>query len=169
MTAVDMAPGMEVEFADAWAVTVTMPVCMHCAMPFWLMVAMFMSETLHPPENGATKVTVAGDGGLLKVPMAANCTWPIAKFIPLAVPGVTVMDISMRFWFIMSVFVAPQPTIVSNAITTQVLHRCVLRREGLKGDSFDIVTSGICVKLPRVDDRALWPKRGGDPVPRFCG
>src|SRR5581483_6543153 len=91
------------------AVTVTVPVCMHCAMPFWLMVAMFISETCQLPEKGAIKVTCAGEGGLLKVPMAVNCTWPMAKFIPLAAAGATVMDMSMRFWFIIMLFVAPHP------------------------------------------------------------
>jgi len=38
------------------------------------MVAMFWFETLQPPENGAMKFTIAGEGGLLNVPMAVNAT-----------------------------------------------------------------------------------------------
>jgi hypothetical protein len=134
--AVDMAPGLEVEFVDAWAATVTVPVCMHCAMPFWLMVAMFISETLQPPENGAIKVTCAGEGGLLKVPMAVNCTWPIAKFIPLAAAGARVMDISMRSWFIIMLLLAPHPASASrNNVSKGLKRKSVL--------SFAIGSSGI--------------------------
>jgi hypothetical protein len=118
-----MAPGIEVEFEEAWAVTVTIPVCMHCAMPFWLMVAMSMFDTDQPPENGATNVTGAGDGGRLKVPVAVNCTCPFMEFPPLAIAGATVMDMSMRLEFIMFGFIALQPMIVNRTANRPILKR----------------------------------------------
>ena len=114
VTAVDIAPRIVVELEDAWAVMVTMPECMHCAMPFGLMVATFMSELAHPPEKGAMKVTGAGEGGWLKVPVAVNCTCPFMKFPPFAVAGATVIAMSMRLEFIISGCMALQPAIVNS-------------------------------------------------------
>jgi hypothetical protein len=58
-----------------------------------------VSELCHPPEYGATKLTGAGDGALLNVPVAVNCTWPMGELSPLAVCGVTVTNCSTRLEF----------------------------------------------------------------------
>jgi hypothetical protein len=46
----------------------------HCANPCWEIVAMFESDESQLPEYGAVNVTGAGDGGIVKVPVAVNCT-----------------------------------------------------------------------------------------------
>jgi len=88
------------------------------------MVAIFWFETLQPPENGAMKFTIAGEGGLLKVPMAVNATWPFMKFCASAVAGATVIDCRARLefiiWSIMLLF-APHPATASSVSARQLL------------------------------------------------
>jgi hypothetical protein len=93
LTAIDMAPG-PAEFADAMAITSTVPVApaTHCAKPDCEMVARWRSDTVQLPEYGATNVTTSGDGGLLKVPEALNCTLPSGELAAFATAGLTVID-----------------------------------------------------------------------------
>src|SRR5580765_3876918 len=64
---------------------------LHCAEPFWSTVANGATFPIHvfgvalgalvnSPTHHFTSlpVSVTGDGGLLNVPMAANCAWPLA-------------------------------------------------------------------------------------------
>jgi len=66
--ATPVAPVPVAAFADAIAWTVTVPAAppgTHCAMPFWLMVAMeaeFVPIRDHPPVYGGWNVTCCGDG-----------------------------------------------------------------------------------------------------------
>lgn len=92
------------ELEEATAVTVTVPDApeMHFAKPLWLIVAIFRLEIAQLPEYGSTNGTGAGEGGLLNVPVAVNCIWPICA---VAFDGVIAMDWSTRFEFM-----APQPT-----------------------------------------------------------
>ena len=84
VTAVDIA-GPVAEFEDATALTVTVPAApaIHWASPAWLIVAMFAALApikLQVPVYGGWKVTWAGEGALLKVPVAVNWTCPLGKF-----------------------------------------------------------------------------------------
>jgi hypothetical protein len=83
--------------ADTIALTVTVPAApgMHWASPVWLMVAMELAPVpikLHDPVYGGWNVTFAGDGALLKVPVAANWTWPLGKLLASALAGVITID-----------------------------------------------------------------------------
>lgn len=40
--------------------------------------------------------TGAGEGGIVKLPVATNCTWPLGKFCASAAVGVTAMELRMR-------------------------------------------------------------------------
>ena len=42
------------------------------------------------------KGTGAGEGGILKFPVATNCTWPLGKFCASAAVGVTAMELRTR-------------------------------------------------------------------------
>jgi len=66
-------------------------VALHCAMPFWSTVAkgatlpiQAVGVALGAPVNSPTHqvtsllLSVTGDGGLLKVPVAVNCAWLVA-------------------------------------------------------------------------------------------
>ena len=63
--AIDIWPPMDVEFADAVAVTLIVPdaPATHFASPVGEMVAIAEFDTDQLPEYGATKVTAAGEGG----------------------------------------------------------------------------------------------------------
>ena len=93
LTPIDMAFG-GAEFADAMAITFTVPEtpATHCAKPDCEMVATRGSDTVQLPEYGATNVTISGDGGLLKVPEALNCTLPSGELAAFATAGLTVID-----------------------------------------------------------------------------
>jgi hypothetical protein len=56
------------------------------------MVATLRSEVAQLPEYGATNGTGAGEGALLNVPMALNCTCPLGEVCASAVPGVITID-----------------------------------------------------------------------------
>ena len=64
---------------------------LHCAIPFWSTVAngttlpthafgVAFSAFVNSPTHHVTLllVSVTGDGGLLKVPVAVNCAWLVA-------------------------------------------------------------------------------------------
>jgi hypothetical protein len=87
-------------FADATAITSTVPDApgTHCAKPDCEMVATAEFDIVQLPEYGAMKVTTSGDGGLLKVPEALNCTLP-AEAAAFAADGVIVIDSSTRLEF----------------------------------------------------------------------
>ena len=70
----------------------------HWASPFWSTVAILVSSDDQLPEYGATNgtATEAGEGGLLKVPVATNCTWPPAKFCASAFAGVNAIEVRTR-------------------------------------------------------------------------
>jgi len=99
-----VAPVPVAALVDAVAVIVTTPeapaahwkVAVPVPVPVATRVAIEGSELCHPPEYGATKLTGAGDGALLKVPVAVNCTWPMGELSPSAVGGVTFTDCSTR-------------------------------------------------------------------------
>lgn len=46
----------------------------------------------HDPVYGGWNVTCAGDGALLKVPVAKNWTWPLGKLLASALAGVSAID-----------------------------------------------------------------------------
>jgi hypothetical protein len=56
------------------------------------MVAMLRSEVAQLPEYGATKGTGAGEGALLNVPIALNCTCPCGELCVSAVAGLITID-----------------------------------------------------------------------------
>jgi hypothetical protein len=56
------------------------------------MVAIAGFDTDQLPEYGATNVTAAGEGGLLNVPDAVNCTSPLGEWAASATAGVTLID-----------------------------------------------------------------------------
>lgn len=109
-TAVDIWPMPVAELEETSAVIVTFPAApaAHCAIPLWLMVAMFKLELDQLPVYGGWKETGAGDGGWLKVPVAVNCTCPMVKFCASALAGVTMTDWSMRFEL---EYIEPQPRV----------------------------------------------------------
>jgi len=102
-----VAPVPVAALVDAVAVIVTTPeapaahwkVAVPVPVPVATRVAIEGSELCHPPEYGATKLTGAGDGALLKVPVAVNCTWPMGELSPSAVAGITVTNCSTRLEF----------------------------------------------------------------------
>jgi len=72
-------------YPDPWVVA------LHCAMPFWSTVAngatlpmqavgVALGALVNSPTHQVTSllVSVTGDGGLLKVPVAVNCAWLVA-------------------------------------------------------------------------------------------
>jgi hypothetical protein len=93
VTATDIL-GPVVEFADAIAITSTVPEApgTHCARPDWEIVATAGFDTDQVPVYGSTNGTTAGDGAWLKVPKAMNCTLPAGDFAASATAGVRVMD-----------------------------------------------------------------------------
>ena len=82
------------ELVEAVADIVTVPAApeTHSASPAWVMVAIFVSELNQVPVNGTTKGTGAGDGALLNVPIALNCTCPFGEVCASAFAGVMTMD-----------------------------------------------------------------------------
>lgn len=64
------------------------------------MVAIAEFDTDQLPEYGATKVTAAGEGGLLNVPDAVNCTSPFGEWAASATAGDTLIDCSSRGEFV---------------------------------------------------------------------
>jgi hypothetical protein len=98
-TRVDIAdPVAELEEAPALIVAVPETPATHCASPFWSMVAILGFSEDQLPEYGATNGTgtVAGEGGLLKLPVATNCTCPPAKFCASAFAGVRAIEVRTR-------------------------------------------------------------------------
>ena len=64
----------------------------HCAKPDDEMVAIAGFDTDQVPKYGAANVTAAGEGGLLNVPDAVNCTSPFGECAASATAGLTVID-----------------------------------------------------------------------------
>jgi hypothetical protein len=98
-TRVDIAdPVAELEEAPALIVAVPEVPETHCASPFWSTVAILGSSDDQLPEYGATNGTgtAEGEGGLLKVPVTTNCTWPPAKFCASAFAGVNAIEVRTR-------------------------------------------------------------------------
>ena len=98
-TRVDIAdPVAELEEAPALIVAVPEAPATHCASPFWSTVAMLGFSDDQLPEYGATNGTGtdAGEGALLKVPVATNCTCPPAKFCAFAFAGVRAIEVRTR-------------------------------------------------------------------------
>jgi hypothetical protein len=96
-TGVITAPG----FFGASATRVTVPANpgTHCASPFASTVIPTMAGVPTPQVACGHQVTdrgVTGVGGLLKLPVAVNCTCRFAKFWASAVAGLTVMELSSR-------------------------------------------------------------------------
>jgi hypothetical protein len=75
--------------ATHWKVAVPLPVATRVAI---------VGSADQLPEYGTAKVTGEGDGALLKVPVATNCTWPL-ELCASAVAGVTAIDCSTRLEF----------------------------------------------------------------------
>jgi hypothetical protein len=84
------------------AITLTVPdaPATHFATPVDEMVAIAGFDTDQLPEYGATKVTVAGEGGWLNVPDAVNCASPLGEWAASATAGDTFIDCSSRGEFV---------------------------------------------------------------------
>lgn len=74
---------------------------------------MLGSETSQLPEKGATKVTMAGEGGWLKVPVAVNVTRPLVNICASALAGEIDMESNTRLLAFMVFMEPPQPATIA--------------------------------------------------------